>query len=158
MTKYIPLSSGKYAIVDDEDYEWLNETKWADDSRGYAIRKVKGKRTTEKMHRLILNAKDGEVVDHINRIPWDNRKENLRIATTGQNSANKGPYATNKSGYKGVAVFNKGRWTAQITVNYRKIHLGVFDDPKEAAMVYNEAAIKYFGEYAKLNEIKDDTA
>jgi hypothetical protein len=158
LTKYIPLSSGKFAIVDDEDYEWLNETKWADDSNGYAVRKVKGKKTTEKMHRLVLNAKDGEVVDHINRIPWDNRKENLRIATVRQNSANKGHYSTNKSGYKGVAVYSNGRWTAQITVNYRKIHLGVFECKHEAAFVYNEAAVKYFGEYAKLNEIKNDTA
>jgi hypothetical protein len=153
LTKYIPLSSGINAIVDDDDYEWLRETKWADDSLGYAIRKVKGKNSTEKMHRLIIKAEPGEVVDHINGIPWDNRKENLRIVTTRQNSANKGPYSTNKSGYKGVAVYMNDRWTAQITVNYRKIHLGCYDDPKEAAQAYNEAAIKYFGEYAKLNAI-----
>jgi hypothetical protein len=153
LTKYIPLSSGKNAIVDDDDYEWLSVTKWADDSSGYAIRKVKGKTTTEKMHRLIIDVKEGEHVDHINGIPWDNRKENLRIATARQNAANKGPYSTNKSGYKGVAVYKNGRWTAQITVNYRKLHLGCFDDPKEAALAYNEAAIAHFGEYAKLNDI-----
>jgi hypothetical protein len=156
LAKYIPLSSGKYAIVDDEDYEWLSQTKWSDDSRGYAIRKVKGKKTTEKMHRLIMGAKEGEQVDHINGIPWDNRKSNLRIVNNAQNSANRGPYSTNKTGYKGVAVYKNGKFTAQITVNYKKIHLGVFDNPVDAARAYNEAAKKYFGEYAKLNPIDDD--
>jgi hypothetical protein len=153
LTKYIPLSSGIHALVDDDDYEWLKETKWSDDSRGYAIRKAKGKGTTEKMHRLIMNAMPGQQIDHINGIPWDNRKENLRIVSNYLNSRNKSKYITNKTGYKGVAVYGNGRFTAQITVNRKKIHLGVFDDPKQAAIVYNEAAIRYFGEYAKLNVV-----
>jgi hypothetical protein len=153
---YITLSKGNKAIVDDEDYEYLTQTKWSDDSHGYAIRhafNIEGIPTTEKMHRIIMNAEPHQQVDHINGIPWDNRKSNLRLVTNAQNSANKDRYSTNKSGYKGVAVYNKGRWTAQITVNYRKIHLGCFDDPKEAALAYNEAAVKYFGEYAKLNVV-----
>jgi hypothetical protein len=159
MSKFIPLSGGKRtAIVDDDDYLWLTTTKWSDDKLGYAVRhkrKEDGSDTTEKMHRLIMKAKAGEQVDHVNGIPWDNRKENLRIVNNSQNSANKKAYSTNKSGYKGVAVYKKNKWTAQITVNYRKIHLGVFECKHEAAEVYNVAALKYFGEYARLNEIKE---
>jgi hypothetical protein len=155
--KEIPLSSGIRALVDDDDYEWLSKTKWSDDGHGYAIRKVKGKNTTEKMHRLIMNAKPGEQVDHINGIPYDNRKCNLRIVSNSENSKNRTrPYSTNKSGYKGVAVYRDGKWTAQITVNYRKIHLGVFDCKHEATRAYNAAAIEYFGEFAHLNVIEED--
>lgn len=158
MAKYIPLSSGRLTVVDDDDYEWLSQTKWADDSRGYAIRsKVTdgGYKTTEKMHRLITSAEDDEIVDHINGVPWDNRKENLRIVSTSENGKNKGLYPTNKTGYKGVAINRRSkskRFTAQITVNYRKIHLGCFDDVIEAAEAYNDAAVRYFGEFARLNK------
>lgn len=161
MVKIIILSSGRECLVDDEDYELLAKNKWADDRRGYAIRAVRkddGTRTTVKMHRLLLNAKPGEIVDHINGNPSDNRKSNLRIVSDAANARNSRKYSTNTTGYKGVAPHTKGRFTAQITVNYRKIHLGVFEDKVEAARAYNVAAVKYFGKYAKLNEIKEDSA
>lgn len=158
MVKYITLSNGRECLVDDDDFEYLSKTKWHDDSRGYAIRgavREDGVRTTEKMHRIIINAEKGKLVDHINGLPWDNRKENLRIVTDTQNARNTKMYNTNKSGYKGVAVYNGKKWTAQITVNYRKLHLGVFEDAKVAAEVYNDAAVEHFGEYAKLNLLSD---
>ena len=158
MVKKITLSSGKQCLVDDEDFNILSVTRWSDDSNGYAIRHTKtaeGLKTTEKMHRIIMQAKPGEIVDHINGCPWDNRKENLRIVTDKENARNSKLYNTNKSGYKGVAVYKNGRWTAQITVNYRKLHLGVYDDVEEAAEAYNEAAIEHFGEYARLNLLSD---
>lgn len=158
MVKHITLSSGRQCLVDASDYEWLTVTKWSDDSDGYAVRSATredGGKTTEKMHRLIIGAKRGETVDHINGTPWDNRRENLRIVTDSQNARNTKIYSTNKSGFKGVAVYKKDKWTAQITVNYRKLHLGVFVDAEEAAEVYNDAAIEHFGEYAKLNLLSD---
>lgn len=158
MVKSITLSSGRKCQVDDEDYDLLSLTKWSDDSRGYAIRRAinpDGTGTTEKMHRIITSAKQGEIVDHINGLPWDNRKENLRIVTNRQNTRNSKLKSTNKSGYKGVAVYKNGKWSAQITVNYRKIHLGIFEDAEEAAMVYNNAATEHFGEYARLNLMSD---
>lgn len=158
MVKKIILSSGRECLVDADDFAWVSETRWSDDSRGYAIRaKVNddGTRTTEKMHRLIIGAKDGELVDHINGNPSDNRKANLRIVDDKTNARNTNIYNTNKSGYKGVAVHKNGKYTAQITVNYKKIHLGVFNCPKEGARAYNKAAKNYFGKYAKLNEITD---
>lgn len=155
--KIIKLSSGKECLVDTEDFEWLSKTKWSDDGDGYAIRyfiNKCGKKTTEKMHRLIIGARNDEQVDHINGIPSDNRKMNLRIVTNQQNSRNKNKYNTNKTGYKGVAIYKKDKFTAQITHNYKKIHLGVFDNVSEAALAYNKAAKLYFGEYAKLNKVK----
>lgn len=152
---YLSGSDNFYTLVDDEDYEWLAETKWSNDGSGYAIRRVKGKNTTEKMHRLILNAKPGEQVDHINRLPYDNRRENLRLVTNVQNSRNREKYRTNKTGYKGVAVYKENKWTAQITVEYKKIHLGVFTCTKQAALAYNEAAKQHFGEFAQLNVIEE---
>ncbi|KAA8750168.1 HNH endonuclease [Paenibacillus sp. UASWS1643] len=160
MVREIELSNGKKALVDDEDYGWLSETKWSDDSRGYAIRRVRdGRNTTEKMHRLIVGANPGQIVDHINGVPWDNRRDNLRVVTDQQNSFNTQISSTNKTGFKGVAVYKARKnpgYTAQITVNYRKIHLGCFDDPVEAAIAYNNAARMYFGEFAILNEIPED--
>jgi hypothetical protein len=153
MYKTITLSSGRECLVDAEDFEWLSKNKWSDDSKGYAIRKARGKNTTEKMHRLIMNAKPNEQIDHINGMPWDNRKENLRIVENKLNSRNKGMYSTNKTGYKGVSAYgNKGKYTAQITVDGKKIHIGCFESVEEAAKAYNESAIHHFGEFAKLNE------
>lgn len=138
--------------MDKEDYGWVSKTSWSDDGRGYAVRKVRGKNTTEKMHRIIIGAKKGELVDHINGNPSDNRKDNLRIVKSTENARNTRMYSTNKTGYKGVAKYKNGRYTAQITVNYKKIHLGVFDCKEEAAKAYNIAAKKYFGEYARAND------
>lgn len=159
MVKRIPLTLGNYALVDDEDYAVLSERKWQDDSRGYATAghvKPCGKRTTVKMHRIILGAADDEHVDHINGNPWDNRRCNLRIVSNQQNSFNRGKYSTNTTGYKGVARYKGDRFTAQITVDGRKLHLGCFDDAEEAAMAYNVAAWIYQGEYAKLNDFQKE--
>ena len=103
--------------------------------------------------------KKGEVVHHINGNKLDNRKCNLRFVTVQQNCFNskkkKSPVgAANPSPYKGVTWRNdRGKWRSCITVNGRRIYLGLFETAQEAALVYNEAAVKYHGDYAKLNEI-----
>ena len=88
----------------------------------------------------------------IDRDPFNNQKSNLRYATRSQNKAN-AIQCTGKAGYRGVTK-HRDRWAAQITVNKRHIHLGVFLTREEAAEAYNLGAIKYFGEFAVLNEIK----
>lgn len=92
-------------------------------------------------------------VDHINGNRMDNRWENLRLATNQQNQANR--KATSICGYKGVS-WEKGirRWRAKIFVDGKRISLGCYGDAIDAALAYNDAAVFYFGEYAKLNEIK----
>ena len=157
--KYIKFSQGKVALVDDEDFEWLNKWKWHFHNK-IAERTIwlKDKKTCKKvrMHNVIINPSLGKVVDHINRNRLDNRKSNLRIATNQENQRNRGVSKSNISGYKGVHFKKRGNWYGyyvQIKISYKPIHLGVYRTAKEAALVYNLAAKKYFGEFAVLNEI-----
>lgn len=106
------------------------------------------------LHRVILNARGGMDVDHINGNPLDNRRENLRICTHSQNLINRGANRTNKTGYKGVSYHKRDRmYQAQIIVMYKRIHGGFFKTAKEAAVKYNELAKKYHGEFAYQNKI-----
>lgn len=104
------------------------------------------------MHRLIIGAREGEYVDHINGNGLDNRRSNLRIATAMTNQQNRKLQKNNKSGYKGVSWDNTNRaWICQIRVNKRSKFLGYFKDAQEAGKAYDVAAEKYFGKFAKLN-------
>ena len=108
-------------------------------------------------HRIIYLMHNGhlpEQVDHINGDRSDNRIENLRECTNSQNSRNRGSSRNNTSGYKGVSFSkNNKKWIAQITFNRRLIYLGYTDTKEEAALLYNEAAIKYHGKFAFLNKL-----
>lgn len=154
----INLSKNLKAIIDEEDYELVSLYKWHVTSHKYAGHTpAPGK--CIYMHRLILNVKKGEVVDHINGNTLDNRKSNLRICKQNKNVKNRKKSSLNKTGYKGTFKVNKNLkkdYTAQIQVDSKRIHLGYFATVIEAAEAYNEAAIKYFGEYAQLNIIGDD--
>lgn len=157
MTQQIPLSQGKFAIVDDEDFDWLMQCKWTYDAKGYAYRKVK--KVTLFMHRAILNASGPVIVDHINGNGLDNRRCNLRIVTVAQNVYNQRPQTKNKtSQFKGV-VFSKRlqRWQAYIKKGSERRYLGTFDDELDAARAYNAAARHFFGPNAYVNEVNDDT-
>ena len=165
--KKIELTQGKFAIVDDDDYEYLKQYKWFASTGGkrgkfYAVRGEKnaGKYRLILMHRVINNTPNGMVTDHINLNTLDNRKANLRSCSTRENSYNRPIHKNNKLGYKGVYVNTsyKGRKkykyiSARIIVNNRRIHLGNFDTIQSAAKAYNKAALKYHGEYAQLNKV-----
>jgi len=130
--KKIKLTQGKYALVDNENFEWLNQWKWKFDSTGYAAKTVypKGK---VYMHQVINETVDGFVTDHINRNKLDNRRENLRTVTYTENLRNTGLRNTNTSGYKGIYWWRKrNKWQVSINVNYLKIHLGLFKDIGDA--------------------------
>jgi len=157
----IPLTKGKFAIVDPDDYYRLSEYKWfvsgGISNNFYAVRRGPNRnglrRTVIRMHREVANTPDGMVCDHINGNSLDNRKANLRSATHMQNSWNTRKSSQScSSKYKGVTFYKMDqKWHAQISVNGKRIFLGTFEGEKEAAKEYDKAAKKYFGEFAKLN-------
>lgn len=161
MTKLIPLNKGQFAIVDDEDYDWLSQRKWQFGTGGYAgrIQRVGRKTTPLLMHRVIMNAPDGTEVDHRNRNKLDNRKSNLRLCTPSQNQANTPKRGTGTSRYKGVSWAKScDRWIAHIHINRKTRHVGSFTSELDAAKAYDAAAREYFGSFAYLNFPESDEA
>ena len=153
--KRIKLTQGKFAIVSDKDYEKLSVFKWYF-SNGYAVRDVwiNGKSKTIFMHREIMNTPKGMDTDHINRNRSDNRSTNLRICTRSENRMNVSERSDNTSGIKGVYWHEKCKnWRVQICFNGCRKHIGYFNDKIKAIKAYNNAATKYFGEFAYLNNI-----
>lgn len=152
--KYIPLTnSDQKAIVDDEDYELVMQHRWYINGAGYAQTSINGRDIS--MHRFIINAIQGQEVDHKKQDRLNCQRKNLRFCTHSQNIANDGPKANNKLGVKGVDLLPKtGKYRATIRVNYKKIHIGNFDTLREAAQAWNEAAKEYFGEFAYQNDLE----
>ncbi|KKL21312.1 hypothetical protein LCGC14_2446720 [marine sediment metagenome] len=156
--KKIPLTQGYFALVDDEDYEWLSKHKWRvyrDKTNCYAFTKIRigyKEHIQPRMHRLIMNPTVTEQIDHIDGNGLNNRKSNLRICNGQQNQQNRRPTRKASSQYKGVAWHKRSKkWIARITVDKKIIHLGYFNDEESAARVYDKAAKKYFGEFARIN-------
>lgn len=164
--KTIPLTQGKFAIVDDADFAELSKYRWyvkKEPHTSYAAADVGGRKNRKRlrMHRLIMNAMKGFDVDHINHNGLDNRRCNLRICTRRQNIRNTlkrfGSISTSK--YKGVHWRkDSSRWQARIFNGSRQVSLGHFDTEVDAAKAYNKAASEYFGEFAKLNNIESEVA
>ena len=162
--KLIPLTQGKMALVDDEDYEKVRSYKWYLLS-GYAVRHVfyyeNGKRkcTPIFMHRLILNTPPELKTDHKNGNKLDNRRHNLRSATAHQNGCNQNKTTRRTSSiFKGVC-FERTRRKWKATFGYTEdgkkltTNLGRFDDEIAAAQAYNAEALRQNGEFAKLNPV-----
>ena len=159
--KQIPLTKGQFALVDNEDYDRLVAMgKWYAQKSGntfYAkgyIFNENGDKVLTLMHRVVLSAKKGVQVDHINTDGLDNRKCNLRGCSHAENQRNRERYSNNKSGYKGVSWDKvNGKWRAQIKNKNKTEYIGIFENPIEAAKAYNNAALKYHGEFARVNDL-----
>jgi hypothetical protein len=153
--KEIQLTKGKVAKVDDADFDWLSQWKWSWHYAGYAFRMY---RTHYTLHRVAmaraimdLAASDKRVVDHINGDSLDNRRCNLRVCSRAENMRNVKLRRTSISGYKGVSHTKEWGWRVKLQVNGKVISGGTFLTSAEAAKAYDELAIKYHGEFARLN-------
>jgi hypothetical protein len=159
--KYIELTQNQIAIVDADLFEDLNKYKWYADrdcNTFYARRTYRnkdGKICRDRMHRVILGIDDPKLlVDHINGNGLDNRRSNLRIVNQTQNRYNRGANKNTTSKFKGVHWDkSRNKWRAKLQLNGKCIHIGYYDDEKEAAVEYNKMAIRRFGEFARLNVI-----
>lgn len=145
----IPLTHGHTTIIDAEDFDLANRFRWYYAIVGYAMNSQK-----QYLHRLILDAKPGQMVDHINHDRLDNRRCNLRITNAQGNQRNRVKSGTTSSRFKGVGWSKAAnKWSARIKINKKAHHLGLFDLEEDAAYAYNIEAVKLFGEFAVLNDV-----
>jgi len=159
--KLIPLTNGRTTKVSDCDYASLRRYRWGcmrtRRNGEYARRTTRDRRGNQPLMHDVVARRMGlraPQVDHRNGDKLDNRRRNLRTATTSQNKANEGLRRNNTSGFKGVYWSAwADKWMAKITANYKDIYLGYFTRKVDAARAYNRAARRYFGKYAQLNKV-----
>lgn len=159
--KRIELTRGKFATVDDADFELFGGYSWQCTKHGYARRRISDE-VFSYLHREVMGAESSDVVDHINRDKLDNRKENLRFCTRGENSknANRKPGAV---GLCGVYINNPGgktgkgvkKFAARIRVNRKRVWLGRFETVEEAHRVYVDACKKYHGSFSRYSRLEE---
>lgn len=150
-------SNGFEVLVDEDDFSRLDKYSWWASIRGkkvgiFRAGRVNGKKRTIQIHREIMGAKAGEVVDHINRNKFDNQKSNLRICTQYENARNVGPITGKK--YKGTSKRAEGNsvgWIATIHCGHERFYLGYFNDEESAARAYDAKALELHKEFAHLN-------
>lgn len=163
---YIPLSNGWFSLVDSNDAEMLEQWNWNIHHGGkasvaaYAIRTItiEGKKKNIAIHQMLIDVPEEMVPDHKNGNGLDNRRINLRVVTSSQNSANC-PQANNRYGFRGVCKSGR-RFYARIKHNRQYIHRGPFDTPEEAGRVAAELAKSFQGEqpYAKQSRKPNPSA
>lgn len=153
-------AAGRVALIDDADWDLVSQYPWHvfEESRAgrlhgpYAVACVKrsdGRWTTIRMHCLIMGESG---IDHRDGDGLNNQRENLRVATASQNHANERPGAGGTSRFKGVYWDkSKSKWCAEIKIDRKKIHLGRFAVEEDAARAYDAAALRAWGEFARLN-------
>ena len=163
--KTIPLTQNQYAIVDDDEYTNLCQKKWyayfCKNNRSFYAGHIEINPVTKKgsrvaMHRFIMKAEKGQIVDHINHNTLDNRHCNLRIVSHLQNCLNRKKQEGKKSPYKGVYCVKNKRKKDRYRVWFRHKHLGSFSTPEEAALAYNKAAFAFDQDHSLINLLVDE--
>ncbi len=155
--KKIPLTRGKFALVDDCDFDDLSKHKWFCTRVGYAARNSRlsddcGRGKLLYMHRILLGAQKGQEVDHVNFDKLDNRRCNIRLASSRQNKCNRPIRPNNTSGFKGVSwAKRERRWIAFVhdEAGRHKV-VGYFLDKDAACAARCAAAKQYYGEFAHV--------
>lgn len=150
---------GHPVLIDDEDVDRVSKHSWVVRHRGRAsyvvpksMKMAMAKTGHSALHRFILSAEKGTIVDHKNRNGLDNRRENLRICSLNENAANRRSPLRSKSGFKGVTYHKQsGKWQGAIKINGKHVHLGLFDSAEDAAKAYDARAHEAHGEFACLN-------
>ena len=161
----IPLANGRgFALVDDEDYKTLSKRPWylCDPKKGFpyartTIRReqdsltIKSKNETVKMHRLIMDAKKGEFVDHIDGNTLNNVRSNLRICSIQQNNMNRKSNHNSKFKFKGIRMTHGKYFVAVIGINGIQIPTNTFATEEDAAKAYDVLSIFYHGDFGRTN-------
>ena len=158
--RLIPLTQGYAALVSDKDYSRVAQFNWQVEIKekpyaGRNVRKEDGRKTRQALHCFILGINDPATeIDHRDGNGLNCQRGNLRRCNRQQNGSSLRLSKRNTSGFKGVYWHKRAqKWMAYINPNRLRIHLGLFTDKIEAAKAYNTAARKYFGKFAKLNEV-----
>lgn len=150
----ICMTNGSIVLVDDEWHERLSQFAWAPNTRGYPTMKIG--RKIIPMHRIVMSAKPGQIVDHKNGQICDNRTENLRFCTHSENMQNRKIHSSNACGVKGVYRDHRPRknpYRVQIRVEGKKIVIGSFPTLDDAHSAYDAASRKYHGEFSRLASV-----
>lgn len=151
----LTLTKSQKTVVDDSIPEWIRDKSWYafyTHKRWYAASRYRGKIIL--LHRVIAGAKPNETVDHINMNTLDNHRENLRCCSYGDNNCNRGNRKGGTSFYKGVSWHERGnKWQVSVKKNGKAHWVGLFNFEEDAALAYNEVALRIHGQFAHLNKI-----
>lgn len=158
MKKIKLFNTNKYALVDDEDFLYLNQFTWSmgkmSKTLAYPTKGNWKRGTWARMHNLLIKPPKGFILDHINRNGLDNRRNNLRVCTRSENQRNRKLQSNNKSGFRGVSWCKRGKvWRSYLKYDKKTHYLGSSRNLRVAARLWNDEARKIFGDFAVLNKI-----
>lgn len=151
-TVSIEIKPDVFAIIDVDDLDLVKSYRWSLQKSKVAYTHAYSNGRWVLMHRLIMSAKNGETVDHVNGCGLDNRRSNLRMASSTENGRNRRKQPGTSSKWKGVTKPKRGKWIAGISYGGKRYHLGSFSEEADAAQAYNFAAAIHFGPFAVFNE------